>query len=170
MRPLFATIDSAALRHNLGVVRRAAPRSKVLAVVKANAYGHGLLRAAAALADADGFALIEIENAVRLRKAGFGQPIVLLEGFFGDKDLQLSARNGFSVVVHSLSQVDALDALTGGAKVDVLVKANTGMNRLGLSAQDFPMAMSRLRRNPRVGSITLMTVFASAVELRAVEC
>jgi len=169
MRPLFATIDSAALRHNLGVVRKHAPRSKVLAVVKANAYGLGLLRAAAALAEADGFALIEIENALRLRQAGYKQPIVLLEGFFGDKDLELSAQNGFSVVVHSMSQVDALDALADDAKLDVLVKVNTGMNRLGLSAQDFPRAMSRLRRNPRIGSVMLMTHFASADEARGVE-
>jgi alanine racemase len=169
MRPTTATIDSSALRHNLAVVRRHAPRSKVLAVVKANAYGLGLLRAATALADADGFALVEIENALRLREAGFRQPIVLLEGFFGDKDLQLSVQNGFSVAVHCTSQVDALEALTDGAKLDVLVKVNTGMNRLGLSAQDFPGVMSRLRRNPRIGSITLMTHFASADEPRGVE-
>src|SRR4029078_10506508 len=106
MRPITATIDSSALRHNLAVVRRHAPRSKVLAVVKANAYGRGWLRAATALADAEGFALVEIENALRRREAGFRQPIVLLEGFFGNKDLQLSVQNGFSVAVHCLSQVD----------------------------------------------------------------
>src|SRR3970282_1289120 len=89
MRPLFATIDTAALKHNLAIVRRHAPRSRVLAVVKANAYGHGLMRTAAALADSDGFALLELEDAVRLREAGFGQRIVLLEGFFDPRELPI---------------------------------------------------------------------------------
>ena len=169
MRPLFATIDSAALKHNLGVVRRHAPRSKVLAVVKANAYGHGLARVAAALADADGFALIEVENAVRLREAGFRQPVLLLEGVFQMPEMAAVAAGGFSTVVHDMSQVAAFDGLANGARVDVFLKVNTGMNRLGLSPQDFPGVVSRLRRNPRVGSITLMTHFASADEPRGVE-
>jgi alanine racemase len=169
MRPLFATIDSAALGHNLGVVRRHAPRSKVLAVVKANAYGHGLLRAASALSEADGFALVEPDAAARLRAAGFRQPIVLLEGFFEAGELPDLAAGGFGAVVHGMDQVDALDAFSGGAKLDVLIKVNTGMNRLGFSPQEFPAAVSRLRRNSRVGSITLMTHFAGADEPRGVE-
>jgi alanine racemase len=169
MRPISATIDSAALKHNLGVVRRHAPRSKVLAVLKANAYGHGLLRAAAALSDADGFAVLEAENALRLREAGFRQPIVLLEGFFGAADLQAAVEGGISTVVHDMTQIDALDAIEDNAKLDVLLKVNTGMNRLGFSPRDYPQAISRLRRNPRVGSITLMTHFAEADEARGVE-
>lgn len=169
MRPLFATIDSAALRHNLGVVRRHAPRSKVLAVIKANAYGHGLTRAATALADADGFALLEIDNAVRLREAGFRQPMVLLEGFFESRELATLTAGGVGTVVHDMTQVDALDGLAGGARLDVFLKVNTGMNRLGLPARDYPLAIGRLRRNPRVGSITLMTHFASADEPRGVD-
>jgi alanine racemase len=166
MRPLFATIESAALRHNLGVARQHAPRSKVCAVVKADAYGHGLLRAAAALSQADGFALVELEAAVRLRGAGFRQPIVLLEGFFEPRELPVLVEHGLSTVVHGMGQVEALDALPGNARLDVLLKANTGMNRLGLSAQEFPRALDRLRRNPRIGSITLLTHFASADEAR----
>ena len=168
MRPLFATIDSAALRHNLGAVRRLAPRSKVYAVVKADAYGHGLLRAAAAFSQADGFALVELEGAVRLREAGCRQPIVLLEGFFEPRELPVLVEHGFSTVVHCMNQVDALDALPGNARLDVLLKANTGMNRLGLSAREFPQGLDRLRRNPRIGSITLLTHFASADEPRGV--
>jgi len=166
MRPLFATIDSAALRHNLGAVRRLAPRSKVYAVVKADAYGHGLLRAAAAFSQADGFALVELEGAVQLREAGFRQPIVLLEGFFEPRELPVLVEHGLSAVVHGMDQVEALDALPGNARLDVLLKANTGMNRLGLSAQEFPRGLDRLRRNPRIGSITLLTHFASADEAR----
>jgi alanine racemase len=168
-RPLFATIDSSALAHNLDVVRRHAPRSRVTAVIKANAYGHGLERAAAALQAADGFGLIEIDSAVRLRAAGYRQPIVLLEGIFDAGELPVLAQHGLSTVVHDMAQVEMLAGLAGNAKIDVLLKANTGMNRLGLPAQEFPGALDRLRRNPRIGSITLMTHFASADEARGVE-
>jgi len=137
-------------------------------VVKADAYGHGLLRAAAAFSQADGFALVELEGAVRLREAGFRQPIVLLEGFFEPRELPVLVEHGLSAVVHGMDQVEALDALPGNARLDVLLKANTGMNRLGLSAQEFPRAVDRLRRNPRIGSITLLTHFASADEARGV--
>jgi len=108
MRPLFATIDSGALKHNLAIVRRHAPRSRVLAVVKANAYGHGLMRAAAALSEADGFALLELEDAVRLREAGFRQRIVLLEGFFEPGELPVLLKHGLATVVHNMEQVAAL--------------------------------------------------------------
>lgn len=168
MRPLFATIHSAALKHNLAVVRRCAPRSKVMAVIKANAYGHGLLRAAAALSDADGYALLELEEAVRLREAGYRQPIVLLEGFFDGDELPLMARHRLTPVVHSPQQVAALDGLAADAKLDVLLKVNTGMNRLGFAPADYAAARDRLRRNPGIGAITLMTHFANADDARGV--
>ena len=81
-RPIQAVIDPAALEHNLSIARRHAPHSRVMAVIKADAYGHGLLRAAEALARAEGFALLELDAAVRLREAGYRQTILLLEGFF----------------------------------------------------------------------------------------
>jgi alanine racemase len=168
MRPLFATIDSSALKHNLAVVRSHAPRSRVLAVVKANAYGHGLLRSAAALSGADGFALLELDDAVRLREAGFGQRIVLLEGFFDSGELPVLVRHRLSTVVHSMDQVAALERLPDGAKLDVLLKANTGMNRLGLAPPEYAQALERLRRNARVGEITLLTHLADADEARGV--
>lgn len=168
MRPLVATIDSAALKHNLAIVRRHAPRARVLAVVKANAYGHGLMRAAAALSEADGFALLELEDAVRLREAGFRSRIVLLEGFFDPGELPVLLKHGLATVVHNMEQVAALDALPDGAKLDVLLKVNSGMNRLGLAPGEYPHALERLRRNTRVGGITLMTHFANADEARGV--
>jgi alanine racemase len=167
-RPLFATIDSAALKHNLAVVRRHAPRSRVLAVVKANAYGHGLMRTAAALSDCDGFALLELEDAVRLREAGFRQRIALLEGFFDPSELPVLLRHGIATVVHNMEQVAALDGLPGSAKLDVLLKANTGMNRLGLAPAEYASALERLRRDPRIASITLLTHFADADDARGV--
>jgi alanine racemase len=169
MRPLVATIDSSALRHNLGVARRHAPRAQVLAVVKANAYGHGRARAAAALADADGFGVVEPEAAVELRESGWRKRIVLLEGFFDPSDLALLARHDIATAVHSLDQVAALAALPEGAKLDVLLKVNSGMNRLGLSPGDFAKARERLAGHPRVGSLTLMSHFAEADEARGVE-
>ena len=167
-RPLFTTIHSAALRHNLSVVRRHAPASKVLAVIKANAYGHGLLRAVAALADADGYALLELEAAVRLREAGYRQRIVLLEGFFDPEELPLLVRHRLAAVIHCQEQVAALDGLAPGAKLDVLLKVNTGMNRLGLPPDRVAAACDRLRRNPGVGAITLLTHFANADDARGV--
>lgn len=168
MRPLFATIHAAALKHNLAVARRHAPASKVMAVIKANAYGHGLLRAAAALDGADGFGLVELDAAVALREAGFHQRIVLLEGFFEPSELPVLVRHGLATVVHSLEQLAALDSLPRGAKLDVLLKMNTGMNRLGFDAGDYSAALERLRRNPGVAAVTLMTHFANADDERGV--
>jgi alanine racemase len=169
MRPLFATIHADALGHNLAVVRKHAPRSQVMAVIKANAYGHGRMRAAAALAQADGFGLLELDAAVELRKAGYRQRIVLLEGFFEAAELPLLVRHDLATVVHSLDQVAALEALPAGAKLDVLLKVNTGMNRLGLSRADYAKARGRLQGNSRIGAVSLMTHFADADDARGVE-
>ena len=168
MRPLFATIHAAALKYNLAVVRRHAPASKVLAVIKANAYGHGRVRAAAALADADGFGLLELDAAVELRQAGIRQRIVLLEGFFEPGELPLLVQHNLATAVHSLEQIAALDGLPRGARLDVLLKVNTGMNRLGFTPGDYAKALERLQRNPGIASITLMTHFANADEERGV--
>jgi alanine racemase len=168
MRPLFATIDTAALRHNLGVARRHAPQSRVMAVIKANAYGHGRARAAAAMADADGFGLLELDAAIELRESGFRRRIVLLEGCFEPAELPAIAQHQLAVVVHSLDQVGMLDGLPARAQLDVLLKVNTGMNRLGLARADYETALDRLRRNPGVKDITLMTHFAEADDARGV--
>jgi alanine racemase len=167
-RPIFATIDAAAMRHNVAVVRRHAPRSRVLAVVKANAYGHGLLRAAAALKEAEGFALLELEEAIRLRAAGYSQRIVLLEGFFDAREVPALAEHSLDVVVHRMDQVAALAALPADARLEVLLKVNTGMNRLGLSADEYEAALRELRANRGIGGITLMTHFANADDPRGV--
>lgn len=169
MRPLFATIDVSALRHNLGVVRRHAPQAKVMAVVKANAYGHGRARAASALADADGFGLLELDAAVALRESGVTRRIVLIEGFFEPAELAVIVEHRLGVVVHSLEQVTMLEGLRAGTQLDVLLKVNTGMNRLGLSAAQYAQARERLQRNAAVGGVTLMTHFAEADEARGVQ-
>ena len=167
-RPTTATIDLGALRHNLAVARRCAPRSRVLAVVKADAYGHGLLRAARTLHDADGFALLELEAAVRLRETGEARRIVLLEGCFEARDLPLLVEHRLVTVVHGDEQIDMLEQFRGGARIDVLLKINTGMNRLGFTPSAAPGALARLARVDAVGEIELMTHFASADDARGV--
>jgi len=167
-RPISATIDLAALRHNLALVRQRAPRSRVLAVIKANAYGHGLLRAARAMREADGFALLELDDAVRLREAGYEQRIMLLEGFFSTRDLPGFIEHKLGAVIHSRDQIRMLKDLPAGSDLDVLLKLNTGMNRLGFASADFPDAIADLQSNPAVAQITLMTHFANADDARGV--
>jgi alanine racemase len=162
-RPIQAHIDLAALRNNLRVVRRATP-ARVMAVVKANAYGHGLLQAAEALNDADGFALLDARDGVALREAGFRQPILLLEGYFSRDELPLLAEYELTTVIHSQQQLAWLDAYPRSNGLSVWLKLNSGMNRLGFSAQEFPAVMERLKSHRAVRDITLMTHFAQADE------
>ena len=163
-RPIQAVIDTAALEHNLSIARRHAPHSRVMAVIKADAYGHGLLRAAEALARAEGFALLELDAAVRLREAGYRQTILLLEGFFDVDELGWIEQYHLSTVVHHPEQLAMLEAARGRGKLDVFLKLNTGMNRLGFTLEEFSGALERLKANPAVWQITLMTHFACADE------
>lgn len=167
-RPILATIDLNALRSNLAVVRRAAPTARAFAVVKANAYGHGVLRAARAFSAADGFATLEIDSAVRLREAGYRHPILLLEGVFDSAELQVAADLRFGLALHDSEQIGMLRTLPSDARVDVFLKFNTGMNRLGIPLHRFAAALHALRAEERVGSITLMTHFACADDERGV--
>jgi alanine racemase len=168
MRPISATIDFPALRHNLAVAKRCASRSKAFAVIKANAYGHGLTRAARALSDADGFAVVELEAAVRLREAGYSQRIALLEGIFETRELSVVAEHRISIVIHSPEQIDMLAALPADARIEVLLKLNTGMNRLGLTTAAFAGALARLENDVRIASLTTMTHFANADDARGI--
>jgi len=163
-RPLIARIDTAALAHNLGVARAAAPNSRVLAVVKADAYGHGLTRTARALRAADGFAVLRLEEAAQLRSEGYTHPIVLLEGFFEPDELPEIARLRLRPVIHRTDQAEIITRSKLNQRVDVLVKLNTGMNRLGINSKRLPETLATLRAAPHIGGITLMTHFASADE------
>lgn len=163
-RPLIARIDTAALAHNLGVARRAAPGVKLFAVVKANGYGHGLARVARAWRGADGFAVLSIDEAAALRAAGYTHPIVLLEGFFAVDELADIARLRLRPVIHRADQAELLARTRLAHRVDVLVKINTGMNRLGLPAKRLTEVLATLRTAPHIGGITLMTHFAGADE------
>jgi alanine racemase len=160
-RPIRATIDLSALRNNYGVARRHAGAAKLWAVVKANAYGHGLNRAVEALADlADGFALIELERAVAMREAGLELPILLLEGFYTAAELPLLIRHRLIPVVHRLDQVAMLLDANWPVDLPVYLKLNTGMNRLGFDAAGIVAARKALAG--RVANLVLMTHFADA--------
>lgn len=165
-RPILATIDISALQHNLRVARTRAPGSKVWAVVKANAYGHGLERAVRAFAEADGLALIEPEYAVRLRELGWKKPILLLEGFFDASDLDVVISQQLEIAVHCDEQIALLESKLLNSQSTYLLpihlKMNSGMNRLGFSPDTFRAAHLRLRQIPGIGDITLMTHLANA--------
>jgi alanine racemase len=134
----------------------------VLAVIKANAYGHGLLRVAAALRSAEGFAMLDLGDAVRLREAGFAHRIVLLEGFFRATELAEFSRYRLAAVVHRAGQLEMLERARLATPIDILLKLNSGMNRLGFSKQEWPDALQRVRRCGSVNGVTLMTHFACA--------
>jgi alanine racemase len=163
-RPTRVRILPAALRANLALARRLAPASRVWAVLKADAYGHGLLPAMAALADADGLALVEFDQAARLRAAGWRKPILMLEGAFDPDDVDEAARLALSLVVHEPRQLGWLERLEARAEMPVFLKMNSGMNRLGFPPAEFIAAASRLATLPGVGPLTWMTHFARADE------
>jgi len=150
------------LRHNLGVVRRHAPQSRIWAVIKANAYGHGLARAAQALAAADGYGLLNPDEAVRLREAGITKPILLLQGIFQPADLAVADRYGLMLAVHDVEQILMLERARLTSPLTVWLKLNSGLNRLGFSGSGARAAYSRLQAGGKVAAISLMTHFADA--------
>ncbi len=161
-RPLSATIHTSALANNLSVVRKYAPKSKIWAVVKANAYGHGLARAFPGLRATDGFGLLDLEEAVKLRELGWAGPILLLEGFFRPTDIDVIDRYSLATVVHCDEQMRMLEMARLSKPVNVHLKMNSGMNRLGYSPEKYRAAWERARACPGIGQITLMTHFSDA--------
>lgn len=166
-RPTKVTINLAALKHNLDRVRHYAPQSKVLAVLKANAYGHGLTRVALALSKADVFGVCCIEEALELRAVGIKKAILLMEGFFTADELPVIVSNQFETVIHHWPQIIALEQATLSAPIRVWLKLDSGMHRLGFSPSEFLSAWQRLSRCPNVQQPPiLMTHFASSDELK----
>ena len=165
MRPAQALIDLAALRHNYQLARQCSG-GKALAVVKADAYGHGAVLCAQALqAEADGFAVACIEEALELRAAGITQPILLLEGFFEASELALIDQHQLWCVVHSLWQLDAIEQARLSRPLRVWLKLDSGMHRVGLFPEQYQAAYRRLQASGKVDKIVLMSHFARADEL-----
>ncbi len=161
-RPIQATIHSGALRHNLARARSAAPDARVWAIVKANAYGHGIERAFEGLRGADGFALLDLNEAERVRALGWRGPILLLEGVFEQRDLELCSRLDLWHTVHCTEQIDMLATHKTNAPHRVFLKMNSGMNRLGFQPDQYRAAWTRLNALPQVDEISLMTHFSDA--------
>jgi alanine racemase len=161
-RPILATIHPEALRHNLARMRSAAPDARVWAIVKANAYGHGIERVYDGLRGADGFALLDLAEAERVRALGWRGPILLLEGVFEPRDLELCSRLGLWHAVHCDEQIAWLAAHKTQVPHRVFLKMNSGMNRLGFAPHRFRAAWARLDALPQVDEISLMTHFSDA--------
>ncbi|MBS6361530.1 alanine racemase [Burkholderia sp.] len=167
-RPISATIHTAALANNLSVARRYADQSKVWAVVKANAYGHGLARAFPGLRGTDGFGLLDLDEAVKLRELGWAGPILLLEGFFRSTDIDVVDSYSLTTTVHCDEQLRMLETARLSKPLNIQLKMNSGMNRLGYTPEKFRPAWERARACPGIGQITLMTHFSDADSDRGV--
>ncbi len=160
-----AIIDSSALKSNLRQIRAKAPGSRVMAVVKANAYGHGLVPTALALPETDAFAVARLEEGIALRDAGIGQQIVLLEGVFSQEQLAEAARQRFEIVVHDPMQIALLERSTAEHRFVVWLKVDTGMNRLGFRAENFGAVLARVQALATPpAEVRLMTHLARADE------
>ncbi len=165
-RPIQALVHTTALAHNLNRVRQAQPDARVWAVVKANAYGHGIERAFEGLRSADGFALLDLAEAERVRALGWRGPVLLLEGVFEPRDLELCSRLNLWHVVHCEDQINWLAAhktsVKGHQGHRVFLKMNSGMNRLGFTPATYRGAYARLSALAQVDDISLMTHFSDA--------
>ncbi len=175
-RAARAVIDLDALRHNLNRAKAVDPKAKQYAVIKANAYGHGMVTIALALEDADGFGVASIDEALALRAAGITQTILLLEGFFQADELEQIQQHGFEIVVHHAAQLDAIEAVskeavsknTGAQPIVVWLKVDTGMHRLGFAVADVPAVWQRLAACAQVTQPPrLMTHLANADDFQA---
>lgn len=162
-RAARALIDLQALRHNLNRVRSLAPESRVMAVIKADAYGHGMLAVADALEHADGFAVTSVAEALYLRDAGIRHTLLALQGFADAEELSAVAEHGVSVIMHELTQLRLLETTSLKKPIDVWLKVDTGMHRLGYSPADAGRVYQRLRALSMVrNKPTLMTHLAYA--------
>jgi len=166
----MVTIDLAALLHNFSLAKRAAPHSRLMAVIKANAYGHGLLEVAKALSVADGFAVARLDEAIQLRKAGVSKVILVLTGFTDDSDVLEFAHYDLDAVLHSEYQVGLLEASVGHSPISVWLKVNTGMNRLGIEPAELQRIVDRTELSAKVRlPCKLMTHFSCADDMDSTE-
>ncbi len=169
MRPIKASVCLDAMAHNLRVARRHAGAARLMAVVKANAYGHGLARAMRALSAADGFAVLTLEEAADLRLMAVDKPILLLEGVFDPGELATCAELDLWLVLHNSQQLDWLERNPLAKPLQVFLKFDSGMHRLGFALSEFETVLHRVKRLPAVAGITLMTHFAQADEAAGIE-
>ncbi len=164
-RPLRARIHLDAILHNYRLAKRLAPSARALAVVKANAYGHGAVEVARALAsEADGFAVASVGEALELRESGIANPILLLEGVFAPKEIAVVDRAALTMVVHCHEQLDWVLSARPSRLLDCWIKIDSGMHRVGLAPEAFGASHARLAACPHVARLVAMSHFARADE------
>lgn len=168
-RPIHAILNLSVLSNNLKIVRHYAPKSKIWSVIKANAYGHGLAHVWQSLAMTDGFALLDLNDAIFLREQGWQKPILLLEGFFEVSDLPLLARYRLTTTVHNSWQLAMLKKAKLEAPLDIYLKLNSGMNRLGFSGEAIYKIWQEAKASNNISKITLMSHFSSANNTKSIK-
>jgi alanine racemase len=169
MRPLKAIINHQALLTNLNHVKKIANQSKVMSVLKANAYGHNLLDVAKTLNSSDGFAVLSINEAIQLRENNFKQTILLLEGFFDKDEVNIASELRVNVTVHNQRQIELINKAKPRFPINIHLKVNTGMNRLGFMPDEINYLLESLNSNPYIEDIVLMTHFSTADEKEGIE-
>lgn len=161
-RPTFAHINLDALRHNFNLVRHYAPDQQVMVMLKADAYGHGALQAAAALSAVDAIAVAFIDEALALRRAGINKPISLLQGVFDQQEIELVCEHQLDLVILHAEQAQMLESANCSRPLRIWLKFDSGMHRLGFSADEYVLWFERLRQHPNVAEVRLMTHFSCA--------
>ncbi len=162
----YAIVNLAAVRHNVKQVRTYAPGTKIIAVIKANGYGHGMLNIVNALENVDAVAVARSDEAIQLRQHGFTKKIIVLEGFVCQQELEQLLSNRLDVVIHSEGQLEILESYSGRDKINGWLKLDTGMNRLGFKPDQFDRAYQRIKACACVDStLYLMTHLSSADDL-----
>jgi len=164
MRPLQAIIDSQALIHNFKCAKAYSPHSKVMSVLKANAYGHGMIEVARTLSQSDGFSVLTLTEAIELREFGFNQEILMLEGFFEAYEVSIAAQLDIGITLHNEVQLNLILDEKPKKPINIHLKVNTGMNRLGFLPEEVPGILKAINGSPYIGKIILMTHFANADE------
>ncbi len=164
-RAATATIDLSAIRHNYALAQKLSPFSRNMAIIKANAYGHGAIPVARALPNADAFGVACIEEAIELREAGITKPILLLEGFFTPDELDYISENNIWCAIHDVAQIDILASRSLPNPINIWLKMDSGMHRLGIAPSQYVAAYHRLQELDCVKKIVLMSHFSSADDL-----
>ena len=169
MRPLKATINHQALLNNLSHIKKIANQSKIMSVLKANAYGHSLVNVAKTLKNSDGFAVLSVNEAIELRENNFKQTILLLEGFFDENEVKIASELRINVTVHNQRQIELINQVKPIFPISIHLKINTGMNRLGFMPDEINYLLESLNSNPYIEDIVLMTHFSTADEKEGIE-
>lgn len=161
-----ACINLDALKYNFNKIAEQSPGSKIVAIIKANAYGHGILNIANSIKQADAFGVARIEEALQLKSAGIVKPLLLLEGFYFPEDLDILSANNLHTAVHNIEQLEALEKANIDTPIKVWLKVDTGMHRLGIQPEEYDEYITRLNRCKNVQQpVNVMSHFASADDL-----